>query len=91
MVFKHCTELADYYDDLVNSIIDFSVQIDPFGTMGAPKNIPFVAGAKVGKEYKTLVKDRINQFKFIHQQKPDFDGFVKKYEASKKPVEKTEE
>ena len=47
--------------------------------MSAPKNIEFVKSTKIGKEYKNLVKDRINQFKFIHQQKPDFDLFWKNY------------
>lgn len=33
MVFKECKELADYCDDLANSVIDFSYQMNDEGRL----------------------------------------------------------
>ncbi|MEE4248180.1 MAG: hypothetical protein V2I33_22550 [Kangiellaceae bacterium] len=73
MVFKHCGELADYYDDLINIIIDSSPQIDDFGSITAPVNLSYLNHSRGTAKQKTLMRNRLNMHKFMHD--PKLDNF----------------
>lgn len=71
IVFKECKELADYCDDLANSVIDFSYQMNDEGNLEVsfkqlPRYIP-----KKFEDRRKMIQDRVKMFKFMQEEKED--------------------
>lgn len=91
IIFKNAPKLADFCEDLINSMVDCSFQLTDQGVMEVtlrqfPQDIPHFTSplSSNGKKvFNKLQEDRIKMLKFMYKtgQRPEFDEFWKTHTA----------
>mmetsp|Transcript_17314 Transcript_17314/g.31199 ORF Transcript_17314/g.31199 Transcript_17314/m.31199 type:complete len:526 (-) Transcript_17314:554-2131(-) len=89
VIFKNAPKLADFCEDLINSMIDCSMQITETGVMEFPQDMPHYTSplsASGKKEFNKLQEDRIKMLKFMYKPKErlEFEDFWKSHTTQKK-------